>query len=170
MWHRDHKVSKWCWKSGTNRFARYKLPQTFNFWKKQQTKGNNVTLGTPIKCSAGKESTVDTGDPGSTPGSERSAGEGIGYPLQYSRASLVARMVKNPPAMRETWVGSLGWEDPLEKRKATHSSILAWRVLWTVYSPCGRKELDTTNRLSLQCLPVISWSLALKLENSSGIL
>jgi len=53
------------------------------------------------------------------------AGEGIGYPLQYSWASLVAQLVKNSPAMRETWVQSLGWEDPLEKGKATHSSILA---------------------------------------------
>ena len=62
----------------------------------------------------------------------KSAGEGTGYPLQYSWASLVAQLVKNPPAMRETWVRSLGWEDPLEKGKATHSSILAWRVPWTV--------------------------------------
>ena len=46
--------------------------------------------------------------------------------------SLVAQLVKNPPAMWETWVRSLGWEDPLEKGKATHSSILAWRILWTV--------------------------------------
>ena len=47
-------------------------------------------------------------------------------------ASLVAQLVKNPPAMRETWVQSLGWEDPLEKGKSTHSSILAWRIPWTV--------------------------------------
>ena len=46
--------------------------------------------------------------------------------------SLVAQLVKNPPAMWETWVLSLGWEDPLEKGKATHSSILAWRIPWTV--------------------------------------
>ena len=62
----------------------------------------------------------------------RSAGEGIAYPLQYSWASLVAQLVKNPPAMWETWVRSLGWEDPLEKEMATHSSILAWRIPWTV--------------------------------------
>ena len=49
-----------------------------------------------------------------------------------SWASLVAQLVKNPPAMRETLVRSLGWEDPLEKGKATHSSILAWRIPWTV--------------------------------------
>ena len=58
--------------------------------------------------------------------------EGIGYPLQYCWASLVAQLVKNPPAMRETWVPSMGWEDPLEKGKATHSGIMAWRIPWTV--------------------------------------
>ena len=64
------------------------------------------------------------------PGSGRSAGEGIGYPLQDSWASLVAQLVKNLPATQETWVQSLGWEDLLDK--ATHSSILAWRIPWTV--------------------------------------
>ena len=49
-------------------------------------------------------------------------------------ASLVAQLVKNPPAMWETWVQSLGWEDTLEKGKAPHSSILAWRIPWTVWS------------------------------------
>ena len=77
------------------------------------------------------------------PGLGRSAGEGIGYPLQYSWAALVAQVVKNPPAMRETWVQSLGWEDPQEKGKATHSSILAWRIPWTVY-PWGGKESTFT--------------------------
>ena len=62
----------------------------------------------------------------------RSAGEGIGYPFQYSWTSLVAQLVKNLPAMWEIWVQSLGWEDPLEKGMATHSSILAWRIPWTV--------------------------------------
>ena len=84
--------------------------------------------------SVGKESTSNAGDPGSIPWLERSAGGGIGYPLQYSWASLVAQLVKNPPAM-QTWVQSLGWEDPLEKVKAIHSSILAWRIPWT--SPQG---------------------------------
>ena len=82
--------------------------------------------------SVGKESTCNAGDPGSIPESGKSPGEGIGYPLQYSWASLVAQLVENPPAMRETWVRSLGWEDPLEKGKATDSSILAWRIPWTV--------------------------------------
>ena len=66
------------------------------------------------------------------PGSARSTGEGIGFPLECSWASLVAQLVKNPPAMQETWVRSLGWEDPLEKGKATHTGILAWRIPWTV--------------------------------------
>ena len=78
--------------------------------------------------SADKESACNAGDPGSIPGSGRSTGEGIGYPLQYSWASLVTQLVKNPPAMWETWVQSLGWEDPLEKGMVTHSSILAWII------------------------------------------
>ena len=82
--------------------------------------------------SAGKESTCSAGDPGSIPGSGRFPGEGIGYSLQYSWAFLVDQLVKNPPAMRETWIRSLGWEDSLEKGKATHSSIVAWRIPWTV--------------------------------------
>ena len=64
--------------------------------------------------SAGKESTCNVGDTGSIPGSGRSPGEGLGYPLQYSQVFLVVQMVKNLPAMQETWVQSLGWEDPLE--------------------------------------------------------
>ena len=80
--------------------------------------------------SVGKASACNAGDAGSIPGSGISPEEGIGYPLQYSWASLVAH--KNPPAMWETWVRSLGWEVSLEKGKATHSSILAWRIPWTV--------------------------------------
>ena len=80
------------------------------------------TLGFP-GSSAGKESTCNAGDPGLIPGWERSAREGISYPLQYSWASLVAQLVKNPPAM---------WETQVEKGTAIHSSILAWRIPWTV--------------------------------------
>ena len=118
-----------------------------------------------------KNPLVNARDTGLFPGSGRSPGEAIGYPLQYSWASLVVQLVKNPPAMWETWIPSLvgkipwkrkwqptpvflgfpggsagkesacnagdlglipGWEDPLEKGKATHSSILAWRIPWTV--------------------------------------
>ena len=75
--------------------------------------------------SVGKEFVCNAGDPSSILGLGRSPGEGIGYPLQYSQASLVAQLVKNLPTVWETWVRSLGWEDPLEKGKATHSSILA---------------------------------------------
>ena len=82
--------------------------------------------------SVGKESTCSSGDPGSIPGSGRFPGEGIGCSLQYSWAFLVDQLVKNPPAMWETWVRSLSWEDPLEKGKATHSSILSWRIPWIV--------------------------------------
>jgi len=75
--------------------------------------------------SAGKESACNARDPGSIHGSGRFAGEGTGYPLQYSWVSLVAQLVKNLPAMWETCVRSLGWEDPLKKGMATHSSVLA---------------------------------------------
>ena len=88
--------------------------------------------------SAGKQSVCNTGDPDSISGLESSAREGIGYPLQYSWASLVAQLVKSLLAVWETWVRSLVWEDPLEKGKATYSSILTWRISW------GCKELDMT--------------------------
>ena len=83
---------------------------------------------TDYSSSAGKESTCNVGDTGLIPWLGRSPGEGIGYPLQYSWASLVALMVKNLLGMWETWVWSLGWEDPLKEGMATHSSILAWRI------------------------------------------
>ena len=89
-----------------------------------------ATLGFPGD-SDGKEYAYNVGDLGSIPGLERSPREGKGYPLQYSWASLVAQLVKNPPAMWETWVQSLGWKDPLEKGTATHSSNLAWEIPWT---------------------------------------
>ena len=86
-------------------------------------------------CSAEYSSTI--------PGLGRSAAKGIGYPLQYSWASLVTQLVKNPSAMWETWIQSLGWEDALEKGKATHP------VFWPgefhgLYSPWGCKESDMT--------------------------
>ena len=67
------------------------------------------------------------------------------------RTSLVAQMVKSLPAVWETWVQSLDWEDPLEKEMAIDSSTLAWKIPWTVepgsYSPWGHKESDTTKQL-----------------------
>ena len=98
--------------------------------------------------SVGKESACNAGDLGSIPGSGRSTGEGTGYPLQYSWASLVAQLVKNLPAMWETWVRSLGWEDPLGKER------LPTPVFWPggFHELCGsrvRKESDTTEQHSL---------------------
>ena len=101
-----------------------------------------------LDSSVGRESTCNAGDPGSIPGSGRSPGEGVGCPLQCSWVSLVAQLVKNLPAMQETWVRFLGWKDPLEKEKATHSSILAWRIPWT----WGCKESDTTEQTQLSDL------------------
>ena len=84
--------------------------------------------------SAGKKSTCNAGDPSSISGLGKSTGEGIGYPFQYSWSSLVAQLVKNLPAVLETWVPSLGWEDPLEKGTATHSSILGLENSRTIQS------------------------------------
>jgi len=86
-------------------------------------------LGFP-GISSGKESACNAGDPSSIPGSARSSGDEIGYLLQYSWASLAVQLVKNLPAMRETWILSLGWEDPLGEGIATHSSILAGESPW----------------------------------------
>ena len=87
------------------------------------------TWGFPC-TSAGKESACNAGKAGLIPGLGRSSGGGLGYPFQRSWASLVAQMVKNPPAIQDTWVQSLGWEGPLVKSMAIHSSILAWRIPW----------------------------------------
>ena len=91
--------------------------------------------------SVGKECMCNAADSGSIPGSGRSPREGIGHPLQYSWASLLAQLVKNPPVMWETWVRSLGWEDPLGKGKATHSStfLISITVSKLVYSDCDQK-------------------------------
>jgi len=86
----------------------------------------------PAELSEKPQSACNVGDLGSIPRVGRSPGQEIGYPLQYSWASLVAQLVKNLPAMRETPVQFLGRDDPLEKGKATHCSILAWRIPWTV--------------------------------------
>ena len=98
-----------------------------NLFKKTYICIENICLfiwGFP-SSSVGKESACNAGDHISIPGSGRFPGDRISYPLQCSWALLEAQMVKNPPAMQETWVQFLGWEDPLEEGMATHSSILA---------------------------------------------
>ena len=94
--------------------------------------------------SVGKESTCNVGDPVSIPGLGRSPGEGIGYPLQYSWASLVAQMVKNLTAMQEIKVQSLGWENLLQKRMGIYSSTLTGEFYGqrnvAGYSPWGPNE------------------------------
>ena len=113
---------KWCiWSKSINIF------DLLQFW------------GFP-DSSVGKESACNAGDPGSIPGSRRSARERIGYPLLYSWASLVAQLVKNLSVKWETWLWYLNWEDPLEKG----TGILAWRIPWTIYSTRGPKESVTT--------------------------
>ena len=96
--------------------------------------------------SAGKESACNAGDPSLIPGSGRSPGDRIGYPLQYFWASLVAQMVKNPPSVWEAWVRSLGQEDPPERDMATYSNILAWGI------SMDRVELDTTKHSTAHAL------------------
>ena len=113
-------------------------------------------------------STCNAGDPVSIPGLGRSPGEGRGYLLQYSWAFLAAWTVKNLLAMWETWVWSLGQENPLEECMATHSSILAWRTphgqrSLADYSSWGRKELDTTEQLSAAAAAPIYVSSELKI-------
>ena len=88
--------------------------------------------------SAGEKSACHAVESSLIPGSGRCAGDGIGYPRQYSWASPVAQLGKNPPAMWESWVRSLGWEDPLEEGKATHDSMVH-----------GVAESDITGQLSL---------------------
>ena len=105
-------------------------------------------LFTNIYSSVGKESACNAGDPGLIPGLVRSPGEGIGYPIQYSWASLVAHLVKNPPAVWETWVRSLGWEDPW-RRERLPTPVLWPREFHGLYSPWGCKGSDINEPLSL---------------------
>ena len=138
MWHT--KTARGSWPLGLRNRVLVGLPGGFpsHAW----VTGSKI-IAIPIYCSfiikrgfphssVGKESACNAGDPDSFPGLGRSSGEGIGYLLQCSWVSLLAQLVKNPSAMQETPVQSLGWEDPLEKGKAIHSTILVWRIPWTV--------------------------------------
>ena len=95
--------------------------------------------------SAGKKSTCTAGDPSSIPGYRQSPGNGIGYPLQYSWASLVAQMVNNLSATRETWVQSLGWEDPLEEDVATTPVLLTGESSWSE-EPGGLQSMGSQSQ------------------------
>ena len=119
--------------------------------------------------SVGKESACNVGDPSSIPGSGRSPGEGIGYPLQCSWVSLVAELIKNLPAMWKTWVRSLGWEDPLEKGKATHSSILAWRIPWTVHGVAKSQALLSNFHFYFLELSLLTMDVVAEVSNSCDL-
>ena len=115
---------RWEWACG---YPRKRIPSRENVLEFRPWHAPAIFKGFPYS-SVGKESACNAGGPSLIPGLGRSAGEGIGYPLQYSWASLVAQLVKNQSIMLEAWVWSLGWKDPLEKGMATHSSILALRI------------------------------------------
>ena len=110
------------------------LEATVHRFTQRWTQLSNLACMHPPDSSVGKESSCNAKEPSSILGSGRSSGERIGYALQYSWASFVGHLVKNPPTMQETWVQYLGWENSMEKGKATHFSILAWRIPWTVQS------------------------------------
>ena len=111
--------------------------------------------------SVGTQSACDAGDPGLIPRLGRSAGEGIGYPLQYIWVSLVSQLVKNLIAMWETSVWSLSWADHLEKGTATHFSVLAWRIPWTVIVQGVAKNQTWLSNL---------WNMPASLENSAMVM
>ena len=166
-WDGIHRKSAWNQKHSRNHHKRKKrrrrnqyflkpVPHLFEF--SQSASG---FLGS----SAGKEFSFNVGDSCSIPGSGSSPGEGIGKPLQYSWASLVAQKVKNLPAMWETWVWSLGWEDPLEKGMATHLSILAWRTpldrgaWWAIIHGVSKSQTSTPQHKVLYPIgpPIYVW-------------
>ena len=112
-----------------------------------------------------RESTCNAGDPSSVAGSGRSPGEGIGYPLQYSWASLVAQLVKNLPVVQKACVQSLAWKDTLEKGIFP---FLPTPVFWpgefhgqrslAGYSPWGHKESDMTERFHYKDQKIDQWN------------
>ena len=117
-----------------------------------------ISLGFP-DSSVGKESASNAGDPGSIPGSGRSPGEGIGYQLQTFWAFLVAQLVKKPSAMWETWVQSLGWQDPLEKVQLIYLMVprqrgmRAWVYGTVSPSPCEHTSCGEHNMRMWACSP-----------------
>ena len=104
-----------------------------------------MMLGFPDR-SVGKESACNVGDTGSIAGLGRYAGEGIGYPLQYFWAFLVAQLIKNPPAMQETWFGKVLW-----RRERLPIPVFWLGEFHGLYSPWDHKESDTTEQLNGSC-------------------
>ena len=126
-----------CHSSATEDAAALCVPYLMQF-----SLGRKSSSSAVHQCSsARKESACKAGDRFLIPGSGSSPGEGIGYPLQYSWASPAAQVVKNLPAIWETWLRSLGWEDPLEMEMTTHSNMLAWRIPWTE-EPGGLQSME----------------------------
>ena len=128
-----------------NQVAKYNLGG-YDFPKTETWKYLPGTLDFP-DSSVGKESACNAGDPGSIPGSERSAGEGIGYPLQYSRASLVAQLVNNPPAVQEAWFHP--WAGKMPWRRERLPIPVFWLGEFHGYRPWGCHESDMTEGPSL---------------------
>ena len=117
-WDTVHGVAKlWTWQNQLSTHAYTPLLQCLLI--KELWRDFPGSLGSP-DSSVGKEPACSAGDLGLIPGWGKSTGEGLGYPLQYSWASLVAQLVKNPPAMCGTWVRSLGWQEPLGERGSTN--------------------------------------------------
>ena len=112
QWRKDSLSYKWCWENWIVTCKRIKLKHLFLHYILKKNGLRGFSDG-----SVGKESACNAGDPSLILGSGRSAGEGIDYPLQYAWASLVAQLIKNPPAMLETWVWSLGWKDPWRRER-----------------------------------------------------
>ena len=119
------KSSTYFWLGFSFSFFKYWVIYTVCiFWKISTYHLHHLQISSPFPdSSVGKESTCNAGDPSLTPGPGKSAWVGIGYPLQYSWASCVAQLVKNLPAVWDTWVWSLGWEDPLEKIPLQYSGL-----------------------------------------------
>ena len=163
---RQQKTDTWHWFWGQpqlrpmmesrNLSQRLENAKTFPFevWNKRSS---YCPTGFPYS-SVGKESACSAGDPSSILGSGRSLGKGIGNLLQFSWASVVAHLVKNPPAMRDTGVQSLGWEDALVKGKATHSRIVACRIPRTVYSPWDHRVEHNWVTFTFSYLTAIWWT------------
>ena len=138
----------WCWDQILFMILLRFLTALFLFY---------VPMLTPIRgfpdSSVGKKFVCNAGDPGLIPESGKYTGEGIGYPLHYSLASLVAQPVKNLPVMWETWIWSFGWEAPLENGKATQENSMDYTVHGVAKSWTGRSDFHFHINSSQEVVP-----------------